>query len=277
MNTFFAQLDFFTTDSGLLLAAGLVALAIVLWEWRLALLSLLVVQVSVAALTVNRYGVASEWGGVQIVVVALCCVILAISAAQRPGGHRLYLAGSIFLRATALVLILLAGYLFEFNATLPLLDARTTGFFTWLAVSALLMLALGDSALFSAVALLQWSIVAQAVTSVLLRLPGLVSVIGVLELLIALACSYLVLTESIARARPTVVATDVDPRSRIQLASQVQRAAAARRTGEFEAIPMGGQALGGPTSNGETPSGGSAAGELTNEQTTARAQPVQTR
>ena len=254
MDIIFAQLGWLTTNSALLATASLVALAIILWEWRLALVSLLAAQISVATLAVREFGVASEWGVVQVVVMALCCMILAISAGQRPGGHRMYLAGSTFLRATALALILLTGYLFQFDATLPLLDGRTTQLFTWLAVSALLMLGLGDSALFSAVGLLQWSIVAQAVVEVLLRLPGLVSVIGVLELMIALACSYLILTESISLARPTVVATDVDPRSRIQLAGQVQRAEAARRTGEFAALPItepftGRPASGRPTSN----------------------------
>ncbi len=252
MDIIFAQLGWLTTNSALLATASLVALAIILWEWRLALVSLLAAQISVVTLAVREFGVASEWGMVQVVVMALCCMILAISAGQRPGGHRMYLAGSTFLRATALALILLTGYLFQFDATLPLLDGRTTQLFAWLAVSALLMLGLGDSALFSAVGLLQWSIVAQAVVEVLLRLPGLVSVIGVLELMIALACSYLILTESISLARPTVVATDVDPRSRIQLAGQVQRAEAARRTGEFAALPITEPFTGRPASDRPT-------------------------
>jgi hypothetical protein len=92
---------------------------------------------------------------------------------------------------------------------LPVVGTDVAELFVWLALCALLMLGLGDNPLFTATGLLLWCVPAQALISIILAIPALSALIGIVELLVALACSYLVLVELLPVAATRSVLTDI--------------------------------------------------------------------
>jgi hypothetical protein len=68
---------------------------------------------------------------------------------------------------------------------------------------------MGNSPFFTAVALLLWCIPVQSVAATVVAIPSLIAVIGILELLVALACSYLILTEEHPVTARSPVLTDI--------------------------------------------------------------------
>jgi hypothetical protein len=202
-------LTFFSTSFGLMVVGMVAAAMILFWEWRLALAGLFVVQVGVATVAVQVEKVPAEWAGVMTAVTALTCLILALSAQQVPKPVSLRQSGSFLLRAMVLVLIFLAWRAMSGSIRIPELVPQITALFVWLGLCVLVMLALSDNPLFYAVALLLWCVPAQAVAGVLLGIPALIALIGMIELVIALACSYLVLTDQLPVVEQRPVLTDI--------------------------------------------------------------------
>ena len=118
-------------------------------------------------------------------------------------------AGSLWLRLMAVLLLFGGWRLLDINVTLPGVDADLAQLLGWLALCALLMLGLGASPLHAGVALLLWLAVVQAFVAMVLEVPSLVALIGILQLFVALACSYLLIAEwtPVQRSRP--ILTDV--------------------------------------------------------------------
>jgi hypothetical protein len=187
---------FSSTQTGLVLTGALVALAIVIWDWRAALLVLFLVQASIGAATVHLAQVPFQWVLIQSAVMGLSCLILGMSAAQvmksSPSSRQ---AGSLWLRVMAVAMLYGGWRLLDVNVTLPDTDANVAQLYGWLAVSSFLILGLGASPLFSGVAILLWVVIVQAFVASVLEIPSLVALIGILELLVALACSYLLVAE----------------------------------------------------------------------------------
>lgn len=200
---------FFATPVGLSATALLAAALVLVWEWRLVLLGLVVMQIAVATVVVERHGMPAQWALVQIAVVGLGAIILALSQNRAPTGPSLRQSGTWALR---LLVIALAYYgLRSISAAwvLPELDGPTTQMLAWLALTAALFLALGENPLYVGVGLLLWCTVVQAVAGPLLGIPALAAIIGIVELLLALACSYLILVDEAPETHAPPVITDV--------------------------------------------------------------------
>ena len=84
-----------------------------------------------------------------------------------------------------------------------------TQLFFWIASCALLTLGLGANPLYAGVALLLWMIPVQAIVAVVLQVPSLVVLVGILEILIALASSYLLMSDYSTDQAPQTVLTDI--------------------------------------------------------------------
>lgn len=210
-------LTFFSTGFGLMVVGAIAAAIILFWEWRLALAGLFVVQVGVATVAVQVEQIPGEWAGVMTAVTALTCLILALSAQQVPRPVSLRQSGTFLLRAMVLVVVFLGWQALRDSIRIPELVPQVTALFVWLGLCVLVMLALSDNPLFYAVALLLWCVPVQAVVGVLLGIPALIALIGMLELAIALACSYLVLAEQLPVAEAPPILTDIvfpDPTAR---------------------------------------------------------------
>ncbi|HXF63467.1 MAG TPA: hypothetical protein VNK95_17695 [Caldilineaceae bacterium] len=209
MDGFFDLLTFFSTPFGLT-ATGLAAAAIILfWEWRLALVGLGVVQVGVATVIVQVEQAPAEWAGVMTAVTGLACLILMLSASQAPAAPSMRQAGTWQLRALALVLVYLGWRAFGHDIRIPGLVSQVTSLFVWLSICVVVILGLSENPLFTAVALLLWCVPVQAVVAVMLGIPALIALIGIVELVVALACSYLVLAEQLPATERQPVLTDI--------------------------------------------------------------------
>jgi hypothetical protein len=205
----FDLLSFLATPAGMA-AASLVAAGLVLvWEWHIALLGLVAVQLAVATVVVQRHDMPAQWALVQVAVVGLGCIILALSQSRMPASRSLRQSGTWILRLLVVGLAYYGLSLISAGWALPELDSETTQMLARLALTAALILAFGESPLYVGVGLLLWCVVVQAVIGPMLGIPALVAMIGIIELLVALACSYLVLVEEAPQTMASQVITDV--------------------------------------------------------------------
>lgn len=213
MELFFTQLlsklTFFSTGVGVICLAALAAALFLFWEWRTALVALVVLHTGIAALMVNVQRLPVQWAMVQILVAVLCSVILALSATQVRSPAALHPPGPLLLRAMVLVLLAASWGVFDLQLAIPLVNPPIARFFVWVGLCALTTLALSDDPFFTAVALLLWSAPIQAVVQLLAPGHNLFVLIGVIEIIITLACSYLVLIDLMPVVKPQPAPTDI--------------------------------------------------------------------
>ena len=203
-------LAFFSSPIGITFTGAVAALAVIVWDWRFALGALFTVQAAVGAATVHLYQTPAQWILIQTAVMGLSCIILGMSATQTmmssPTARQ---AGSLSLRLMAVLLVYSGWRLLDIELTLPGIDSGVAQLYGWLAVCAMLMLALGANPLFGGVAFLLWIVPTQAFVATVLEIPSLVALLGILELLVALACSYLLMAERVPVSQKGQVLTDV--------------------------------------------------------------------
>ena len=209
MEQLFAAFDFLAGGLGLLMVAVSAAFIVLLWDWRAALAGLFLIQLGLAILAVRVHSVPAQWAGLQLSVTLLAIGMLAMSAQQATRVRSLHQAGNWLVRLLALVLLTLAWRVVEVAIVLPAFGPSMTALFGWLALCVLLILGLSDNPFFSGVALLLWTISAQILLAVLIPSANLFALIGGLSLLIALACSYLVLLNSVPGGLGAPIATDI--------------------------------------------------------------------
>ena len=200
---------FWGTDNGLTLLGLVAAGMIALWDWRVTLVGLVVIQAGVAAATVTLQTSSSEWAGVVVVVMGLSALMLALSA-RRPArlvSH--FQAGTLSMRGLLLLLLYYSWSMSGLELPLPEIAPQLADLFVWLTLCVLLMLGLSDSPLFTTAGLLLWLIPAQAMVAVLVDASTLVALIGVLSLMLALAGSYLIVVEQAAVETRAPLVTDV--------------------------------------------------------------------
>jgi len=216
LTSLFSSFNFFASGTGIILTCAVAAAMILLWDWRASLIGLIVVQFGAAAVALQTGQIEAQLMIVQVCIIALCTLILAISIAQAPRSPTISQSGNWIMRLLMLILVYTALRLFDFNFSLPFPNAieasdalRMTVFFIWISICALLTLGLSNSPLFTGVALLLWCVPAHVFATLLLPESGVSVLIGIVELLIALGCSYLILTESLSIKQRPIVSTDI--------------------------------------------------------------------
>lgn len=200
-------LAFFATGNGVLLLGALAALIVLLWDWRVALAVLFVEQLGVAALAVGVQNAPAQMMLVQTIVIGLSCLMLATSGLQVNLGRSGRQSGGWFFRLLVLGLLAAALMSLDLRFVLPDVSPAIARLFGWLGLIALLMLGLGDHALFTAVALLLWCVLGYAVAAFYAPVAEVMVVIGLVELAVALTCSYLILAEQLPQ-RSRIIPTD---------------------------------------------------------------------
>lgn len=226
-----ANLGFFATGFGLLVIGGTALLTILLWEWRLTLLGLVAVQLGVAVLVTRIHGLPTEWASVQLMVTALAAAMLALSARQVRPALRVQRPGSFVVRLCGIVLLLVGWQFVELDLQLPGLTPQEVSLFSWLVLCAFVMLGFGDSPLYTGVALLLWLIPVQAFIQVLLPDQRLFVLIGIGQIFLALACSYLLLAQRLPALSTNRVLTDMTFPDELQITPQSARLTPARQLG----------------------------------------------
>ncbi len=192
---------------------GVVAgIPVILWDWRIALPGLLVVQLGTSVLIGTVYGLPAPWPAVHLGIQFLACLILLLSILQT-SNVQVRNSGEFSSRLFRLLILGIAA-LMVWTATetveLPRLEDATKVLFIWFAAVALITLGMTETALFGSIGLLLWLIPVQAFLSVLFPLPAVIVLIGILQILVALACSYLLLAEDDALMLIEVPSTDPD-------------------------------------------------------------------
>lgn len=211
----FTQLDFFASGLGILLIGATALLTILLWEWRLTLIGIMVIQVGVAILVSKVHALTLQWASVQLLVTALAVLMLLLSAQQvRPalGQQR---PGSWPVRLSAAILLVISWQFLDVDFALPIVAPQIAQLFLWLALCGLVLLGLSDTPFFTGIALLLWFMPIQALIEILLPQYRLFIFIGMLELLVLLACSYLMLAQRLPLLRPRPAVTDSTAREGI--------------------------------------------------------------
>ena len=208
MNSIVAALSFFATPTGFTTIGVIAAVIIIVWDWRLALVGLVIVQLGVAEATVLQQGMPAEWGAIMVGVMALATVILALSVHRTHTRTTLYQSGTWSQRGLIVTLVYASWRLLGWHMPLPEFTTGLSDLYFWLSLCMLIILGMGENPLFTALALLLWLIPVEAVVAVLLEVPALVALVGMIQLLTALACSYLILVEE-APAEEAPVITDI--------------------------------------------------------------------
>lgn len=209
MDWLFSEFSFFTTGMGVLFTIAIAGLIVWAWDWRLALAGLFVIQVSMATFGVQVHGVSTQWAVAHVLIMLLCTLILALSSVQTSSSRSLRQPGNWLFRLLALVIVFVGWRLVNIQVALPEFPPNQITYLIGLLLCALIILGFGDNPLFTGVALLLWIIPIQLIVEVLLPLPTLIAFLGVLQLLIALSCGYLILADRIPRATTRVTPTDV--------------------------------------------------------------------
>lgn len=192
-------LDFFATGQGVLALGALAALIVLLWDWRVALIALVLIQIGVATLLVQIEGASGQIMFVQTLIIVLCAVMVAISGVQvhlRRSGRQ---SGGWLFRLLVLALLGIALYTLDLSVVLPEIAPAITRVFGWIALTALIMLSLGDNPVFTITALLIWCVLGQALASLYAPASEIMVAIGMMELVLGLTASYLLLAERLPR------------------------------------------------------------------------------
>lgn len=196
-----------------LLLGFVAALPVVLWDWRIALPGILLVQLGTSVLVGTVYGLAAPWPAVHFGVQVLACMILLLSILQT-SNVQVRTSGEFSSRLFRMLILGVAA-LMVWRATegleLPRLEDATKVLFIWFAAIALITLGMTETALFGSIGLLMWLIPVQAFLSVLFPVPAVIVLLGILQILVALACSFLLLAEDDALSLIDIPSTDSNP------------------------------------------------------------------
>lgn len=190
---------------------GLAAtLPIVVWDWRFALPGLLVAQLGTGTIFGSLYTLSAPWPAVHLGVLVFACLILLLSILQtrtvqvdQTGEFSSILFRTLVLGIAALLVWRASG-----GIPLPLLDDSTKHLMIWFAVLALVTLGLAETALFGGIALLLWLIPVQSFFAALFPSPAVIVPLGIMEILVALSCSYLLLVDDNVMWTDEIAATD---------------------------------------------------------------------
>lgn len=208
-NWILTNFAFFASGLGLLTIGAIALLIILLWDWRIALVGLVVIQIGVIVLATKVYQLPLIWGNVQLMVTTFVAGMFVLSARQVSTSLRLRRPGSWLVRLSAVILLIVSWQFVDLTFPIPLLTPEIAQLFLWLAVCALVLMGLSDSPLYTGVALLFWFIPIQVLIELVLPGRGLFVQIGIVELFVGLTCSYLLLAQRQPMQRERSVLTDV--------------------------------------------------------------------
>jgi hypothetical protein len=259
MDALFGALgSIFATGIGILLLAVVAGVVFILWDWRLALLSAVLVNLGSSSVLVLIHNVPGLWAAGQMIAVTLSAAMLAIAGFLHPHPISLRQAGYWPLRLMALIFISAAWWYLDPGYAFPGFSQPETDLLLWTGLCALALWSFSTSPLMAGAGLLLWSTPMYALASVLLPGSGLPAVIGIADILLALACSYLALLEP-SNARG--LAQGVTPRAAAARSSLARTPLLGRRTPKAPGAP----APGAPAPGAPSP-GGSLAPEAVKEQ-----------
>jgi hypothetical protein len=212
--------NMFATGLGILLLAVLTGATLVLWDWRIAVLGAVLVHLGSSSMLVLVHGVPALVAAGQLFAVVLSATMLAVAGFLHPYPSSLRQAGNWLLRLMALIFIVAAWWYLDPGYTLPSFSQAETDLLLWTGICGLALWSFSGSPLMAGAAALLWSTPMYALASVLLPGSGLPAIVGIMDVIVVLACSYLVLLEPASargvarRVIPKDVTANVIPQPR---------------------------------------------------------------
>lgn len=185
----------FATGVGILLLAALAGALFVLWDWRSALAGAVLIHLGACSILVLVHSVPGLVAAGQLLAVTVAAAMLAAAGFVNPNPKSLHQAGNWPLRAMALIFVAAAWWYLDPGYAVPSFSQPETDLLLWTAMCALAMWGFSASPLLGGAALLLWSTPMYALAAVLLPGSGLPAIVGIADIILALACSYLVLLE----------------------------------------------------------------------------------
>jgi hypothetical protein len=196
IDAFFAAFgNIFATGVGILLLAAITGAIYVLWDWRIALLGTVLVHFGSSSILVLIHDVPGLVALGQMIAVTISAAMLLIAGFLHPRPISLRQAANWLLRLMAVVFIAAAWWYLDPGYALPYFSQPETDFLLWTGLCALALLSFSTSPLMGGAAVLLWSTPIYALAAVLLPGSGLPAIVGITNIVVALACSYLALLE----------------------------------------------------------------------------------
>lgn len=198
----------FASGAGILILILAAALAVILWSWQIAIAAVVFLQLGVGALLVHIHKVPGILIGGQLLAAALAAAMLAIAGSAASHSPSLRRGGNWPLRLSALIFVAGAWWFIDPGMTIPQFSQPETDLLLWIGICGLVILCMTGNPTFTGIAMMLWCVPLYTVSAVLLPGSGLPVLVGIAELLLALACAYLTLVE------PSAVGAGVLRRSR---------------------------------------------------------------
>lgn len=189
------------TGPGILLLAGLAASSVIIWDWRWALGSTLAIMLGVTSIQAAIHSPTALVTASQWLAALVAATILGLAGRFHPRGPSSLSSTNWLVRSIALAFFAGAWWVIDPGISFPNLAQVETDLLVWVGLCGLLMLGLSSSPLFAGIGLLLLTVPTMAMAPVLLPGSGVAIILGIGQILLALACAYLTLAEPLAALR----------------------------------------------------------------------------
>lgn len=183
------------SGSGILLLAVLAASIVLVWDWRWALGGALALLLSISSITAAVHSTMMLVTFSQWLAILIAGGLLGLAAHFHRAGAARYANSNWLLRLVALTFLLGVWWVLDPGVTLPLFSQVETDLLIWIGLCGLLLLGLSSAPFHVGIGLLLLTAPLQAMAPVLLTGSGLAVIIGIAQILLALACAYLTLVQ----------------------------------------------------------------------------------
>jgi hypothetical protein len=182
---------------GILLLAALAASIVLVWDWRWALGSTLALLLGISSITAAIHGPTVLVTFSQWLAIVFAGLLLGLSARFHRASAARYANSNWLLRLIALGFVLGAWWVLDPGVTLPLFSQVETDIVIWIGLCGLLLLGLSSAPFHVGIGLLLLTAPLQAMAPVLLTGSGLAVIVGIAQIMVALACAYLTLVQTL--------------------------------------------------------------------------------
>jgi len=194
------------TGPGILLLATLAASIVLVWDWRWALPSAIIVSLGLSSIQAALHNpdllvTVSQW-----LAIMVSGVLLGLAGRFHPTAARLPANGNWLLRLIALLFVIGAWWVIDPGVSLPLFTQVETDLILWIGLCGLLLVSLSAAPLPTGIGLLMRMAPLQATAAILLPGAGLAIIAGIAQILVGLGCAYLTLAQQIPVRAPRLVA-----------------------------------------------------------------------
>ncbi len=180
---------------GILMLAALAASIVLVWDWRWALGSAIALLLAVSSITAAIHAPLVLVTFSQWLAVLIAGLLLGLSAHFHRAGAARYANSNWLLRLIALAFLLGIWWVIDPGVALPLFSQVETDILIWIGLCGLLLLGLSSAPFHVGIGLLLMTAPLQAIAPVLLTGSGVAVLIGMAQILLALACAYLTLLQ----------------------------------------------------------------------------------